>query len=113
MTAQQECRTFLVSTTAGTLRKLRRGPRRQRRFRPIAHGSGLARYPIEMNAPLPLAALLLGAGLLLAPGVGYAQAPAAPASQVGRLEAETGRLRSELDRAHAEIAALKRERGVR
>jgi hypothetical protein len=66
-----------------------------------------------MTSISPLAAaLVLGAGLLLAPAEGRAQAPA-PSAEAHRIESEAVRLRAELDRAHAEIAALKRERGVR
>jgi hypothetical protein len=56
---------------------------------------------------------LLSAGLTLAPPA-RAAPPAAQANEVGRLQAECARLRSELQRANADVAALKRgDQGVR
>jgi hypothetical protein len=56
---------------------------------------------------------LLSAGLTLAPPA-RAAPPAAQATEVGRLQAECARLRSELQRANADVAALKRgDQGVR
>src|SRR3954452_640154 len=57
---------------------------------------------------------LLAAGLVLAPAARAAPATAASSAEVSRLEVECARLRTELARVNADVAALKRgDRGVR
>jgi hypothetical protein len=61
-----------------------------------------------------LSALVLGGAMLGMPALALAAPPAAAATDVGRLEAECARLRNDLERANADVAALKRnDRGVR
>jgi hypothetical protein len=75
-------------------------------MRPGAH--------IHSQRPRLLGALLAVAVSLVVPALPAQAAPAgATTAEVSRLEAECARLRAELDRANADVAALKRERGVR
>src|SRR5881394_2790837 len=68
---------------------------------------------MRLNPHVLLLGGLLSVGLVLAPAARAAPA-AASSPQVSRLEVECARLRTELARANADVAALKKgDRGVR